>query len=51
MYRLISVDDTRIALVACFGDLDEFVKERRHFLNAFLYLILTVSVSIITNLI
>jgi len=33
--RLISVADMRVALAACFGNLDEFVKERRHSLNAF----------------
>jgi hypothetical protein len=33
--RLISVADMLVALTACFGDLDDFVKERRHLLNAF----------------
>jgi hypothetical protein len=49
--RLISVADMLVALAACFGDLDDIVKERRHPLNAFLSLILAASISIITNLI
>jgi hypothetical protein len=49
--RAIRVADMRVVLAACFGDLDEFVKERRQLLNAFLFLILAASISIITNLI
>ena len=49
--RLKSVADLRVALAACFGDFVEFVKERRHLLNAFLSLNLAASISIIMNLI
>jgi hypothetical protein len=48
--RLKSVADMRVALAACFGDLDEFVKERLHSLNAFFSVTLAASISVITSL-
>jgi hypothetical protein len=47
--QALSVADMRVSVIACFGDFDEFVKDRRHQLNVVLSLIVPASLPVITN--